>query len=88
VIYSPNTQPTPDIAEDVFHTWNVTDGTVRYDDDAGNNPDSPWADVQTAHADETITGIYVTTGFTAGADLSSMLSDFALNGESTHFGQG
>jgi hypothetical protein len=38
VIFSPNTQPTPDTAEGVSHKWVVTDGTVRYGDDAGNGP--------------------------------------------------
>ena len=41
VIFSPNTQPNPETSEDESHTWNVTEGTVRYDDDAGNNPDPP-----------------------------------------------
>jgi hypothetical protein len=41
VIFSPNTQPVPSVAEDVFHQWDVTEGTVRYDDDPGAAPTRP-----------------------------------------------
>src|SRR4051794_18173613 len=88
VIYSPNTQPALDVAEDVFHTWDARAGTVRYDDDPGDNPDSTWADVLADHGDDAISGIYVTIGFTGGTNLTGMLSDFAVNGDSFHFGQG
>jgi hypothetical protein len=94
VIFSPNTQPTPDVAEDVSHTWSVADGTVRYDDDAGDGSGpyglngAPFPDVVADHDSEVITGIYVTTGFSGGADLSSMLTDITINGATFHFGQG
>ena len=38
VTFSPNTQPFPLIAEDVLHRLDVTEGTVRYDDDPGAWP--------------------------------------------------
>jgi hypothetical protein len=79
VIFSPNTQPAKDTAEDVLHQWNVTGGTVRYDDDAGNGPDSPWATVKAAHAGEVISGIYVSAGFTAGTDLTALLRTLWVN---------
>ena len=59
VIFSPNTQPIPATAEDVVQEWVVHDGTVRYDDDAGTNPDDPWLDVKGDHADEAISSICV-----------------------------
>jgi hypothetical protein len=79
VIFSPNTQEDPETAEDVFHQWDVTGGTVRYDDDAGVGADSPWATVKAAHGDEVISGIYVTTGFSAGQDLMAMLRTLWVN---------
>jgi hypothetical protein len=79
VIFSPNTQPFPLVAEDVLHQWDVTEGTVRYDDDPGNGPDSPWQVIVAEHADEVISGIYVTVGFSAGTNLSGCLRTLAAN---------
>ena len=67
MIFSPDTQPVASVAEDVFHQWDVTAGTVRYDDDPGNGSDSPWQEIAADHADQTISGIFVTTGFSVGA---------------------
>ena len=86
VIFSPNTQPTPDVEEDVFHDWNVVTGTVRYDDDPGNVPDSPWAVVQAAHATEDIESICVSAGFSAGVPLAAILRTLGVNGEEFKFG--
>ena len=86
VIFSPNTQPTPDVEEDVFHDWNVVTGTVRYDDDPGNGPDSPWADVQAEHATEDIESICVSAGFSAGVPLAAILRTLGVNGEEFTFG--
>ena len=36
IIFSPNTQPNKDTAPGQFHTWDVTSGVVRYDDDCGD----------------------------------------------------
>ena len=79
VIFAPNTQPDPAVSEGDFHRWIVTSGTVRYDDDAGNNPDTEWATVQAAHANEVISGICVTTGFTAGTNLRALLRDLGVD---------
>jgi hypothetical protein len=64
----------------------VTDGTVRYDDDAGDGPDSPWHDVVAAHGAEKDLGIYVSAGFSAGQDLHVVLSDLTVNRTTLHFG--
>ena len=70
VIFSPDTQPVPSVAEDVYHQWDVTEGTIRYDDDPGVNPDSPWQEIAADHADQVISGIYVTVGFSIGTNLT------------------
>jgi hypothetical protein len=75
--------------EDEFHTYEVTAGDVRYDDDAcdGSPPgQQPWATVKAAHAGEVISGIYVTTGFTGGAPLVAILRTLSVNGEEFTFG--
>ena len=79
VIFSPNTQPFPMVAEGVLHGWDVTEGTVRYDDDAGAGPDSPWQVIAAEHADEIISGIYVTVGFSAGTNLTGCLRTLGVN---------
>ena len=76
--------------EDEFHTYEVTtatDAQIRYDDDpcSGPNP-GDFAAVQAAHAGETITGIYVTTGFAGGAPLAAILRTLKVNGEEFKFG--
>jgi hypothetical protein len=81
-IFSPNTQaPDPDVAEGPFHEWVATSGSWRYDDDAGNGPDMPYADLIADHGTETITNICVTTGNTAGTDLAALLRWLEINGE-------
>ncbi len=75
--------------EDEFHTYEVTAGDVRYDDDGcdGVPPaQQPWATVQAAHAAEVISGIYVTTGFAGGAELAALLRTLTVNGEAFTFG--
>jgi hypothetical protein len=81
VIFSPNTQPVPQTDENVDNAYNVVAGTVRYDDDSGNNPDEPWATIQTAHASEVISGIYVSAGFSAGLNLSVLLTHLGVNAD-------
>ena len=86
-IFSPNTQgPDSDTAEGPFHTWVTTSGLWRYDDDGGTGPSSPFAEVVAAHANEIISGIYVTTGFSAGADLSTLMLSFEVNGQEFDLG--
>jgi hypothetical protein len=77
-------------AEDSFHTFNVVGSDVRYDDDScdGVPPDQqPWATVVAAHGTELIDGIYVTTGFTGGTDLTAILRSLSVNGQPFVFGQ-
>ena len=73
MIFSPNTQPVPSIAEDVLHQWDVTEGTGRYGDDKGVGQDSPWHQIAAAPANEVISGIYVSVGFSAGENLTGCL---------------
>ena len=79
VIFSPNTQPVPSIAPGTLHQWSVTDGTVRYDDDAGFGRDSSWQQVAADHADDVISGIYVSVGFSAGDNLTGNLRTLGVN---------
>jgi hypothetical protein len=81
VIFSPNTQPLPQQTdENTANSYNVVAGTVRYDDDSGTQPDQAFATLQAAHADDVISGIYVSAGFSAGLDLSALLTDLTVNG--------
>ena len=74
--------------EKVFNTYEVTAGNVRYDDDPCNSGASqqPWATVKAAHADDVISGIYVTTGFSGGNDLAAILRTLSVNGHQFTFG--
>ena len=77
--------------EDVFRTYEVTDGTdeqIRYDDDACAGPPDglDWAETQAAHASEIISGIFVTTGFTGGVPLAAILRSLSVNGSEFVFG--
>ena len=71
VIFSPNTQPVPSVAEDVFHQWDVTGG--------GNGPDSPWSAIEAAHANQVISSIAVSVGFTIGTDLTGCMRTLGVN---------
>ena len=84
-------------AKNVFTTFEVVGSNVRYDDDscdgAGNHnfPGSPpgqqsWASVLAHHGTETISGIYGTTGFTGGSDLTALLRSLSVNGHTFTFG--
>ena len=86
-IFSPNTQaPDPDMAEGPFHTWVATSGSWRYDDDPGNGPDMPFADLIPGPRRRNHSGIFVTTGFTAGPDLNALMLSFEVNGQEFDFG--
>ena len=91
-IFSPNTQPPdPDTGEGPFHTWVATSGLWRYDDDAGSGGEygltgAPFSQVVADHGDEVISGIYVTTGFSAGTDLSALMLSFEVNGQEFDLG--
>jgi hypothetical protein len=86
-IFSPNTQaPDPDIAQGPFHEWVATSGSWRYDDDGGNAGDESFADLLADHGTETISGIYVSTGFTNGENLQALLRWMQINGTTYTFG--
>lgn len=83
--------------KNVFNTFEVVGSGVRYDDDScdgsgdHNFPGSPagqqtWASVLAHHGTETISGIYVTTGFTGGSDLTTLLRSLSVNGHTFTFG--
>ena len=73
--------------KDVFHTFEVVGSdSVRYDDDACTSGDQTWAAVVAAHGSDVISGIYVTTGFTGGSDLTALLRSVSVNGKAFTFG--
>jgi hypothetical protein len=76
-------------AENVFKTYEVTTGDVRYDDDScdGVAPDQQaWASVVAAHGSEVVSSIKVTTGYAGGATVSALLRSIKLNGTEYVFG--
>jgi hypothetical protein len=86
-VFSPNTQsPDPDIAEGPFHEWVATSGSWRYDDDVENGPDESFAQLLADHGSDTISGIYVTTGFSNGQNLQALLRWMQINGTTYTFG--
>jgi hypothetical protein len=62
IVFSPNTQPGKSVSSGRWQRWSVTEGTVRYDDDAGNGPDVSWDAVASAHSDETISRLSIQAG--------------------------
>jgi hypothetical protein len=84
VIFSANTQsPDADTDEGEFNEYVPTSGSVRYDDDPGNTPsaEAAFRTIQAAHADDTISGIYITGGFGgASTDVNVLLRWFEING--------
>ncbi|HEU4978360.1 MAG TPA: hypothetical protein VFT42_05660 [Solirubrobacteraceae bacterium] len=62
IIFSPNTQPSTTVSSGVWNKWEPTKGTVRYNDDAGNNPEIPWSQLIADHGNETITQIRLQAG--------------------------
>jgi hypothetical protein len=93
VIFDPTQCATTVPTENVFHTYEVTTGDVRYDNDGcdgGLPPPStfqePWATVVAAHGTEVVSGIRVTTGFTGGDTLAAILRSLKVNGSDFVFG--
>jgi collagen triple helix repeat protein len=73
--------------KNVFNTFEVVGSdSVRYDDDACTSSDQTWADVVAAHGSDVISGIYITTGFTGGSDLTALLRSLSVNGHTFTFG--
>src|SRR6201995_3413172 len=58
----PNNPQTKPINSGVWQNWVVTDGSVRYDDDAGNAPDMTWNQLITQHGTDKITQIRIQAG--------------------------
>jgi hypothetical protein len=86
IIFSPNTQtPDPDVAEGPFHEWVGTSGTWRYDDDPGSGGQygngAPLSQVIADHGTESISGIFISTGFSLGTNLAALLRWTEINGE-------
>jgi hypothetical protein len=86
VIFDPTACATTVPTESVFHTYEVTTGAVRYDDDGCTGAQQPWATVVAAHASEVVSGIFVTTGFTGGSTLAAILRSLKVNGTEFVFG--
>jgi hypothetical protein len=75
--------------KNAFHNFEVVGKDVRYDDDScdGVAPDQQrWSDVVADHGSEVISGIYVTTGFSGGSDLTAVLRGLSVNGHQFTFG--
>ena len=91
-IFSPNTQPPdPDTAEGPFHIWVATAGVWRYDDDSGAGGQygvngAPFGTVKQDHGTETISDLCISTGNTAGADLTALLRLWEINSKDYAFG--
>lgn len=62
ILYSPNTQSGGEQGVGSWATHDVVDGSVRLDDDAGNNPDKTWDDVLAAVGNKQIKDVRVTAG--------------------------
>jgi hypothetical protein len=86
VIFDPTACATTVPAESVFLTYEVTTGSVRYDDDACVGVQQPWATVVAAHGSEVVSRIVVTTGFTGGDTLAAILRSLKVNGTAFVFG--
>ena len=86
VIFSPNTQPVKETEAGVLHTWDVTKGTVRYDDDAGFGSDVSWDSVVAEYGEKEIESVAVSVGYSAGTDLTGTLRSLEVNNHSWKFG--
>lgn len=76
-------------AKNVFNKFEVVGNDVRYDDDScdGVAPDQQaWSDVLAAHGSDVISGIYVSTGFTGGSNLTALLRGLSVNNHQFTFG--
>jgi hypothetical protein len=74
VIFSPNTQAGRIVTEGLWQRWSATEGSGRYDDDGGNNPDVSWESIVAAHGDQTITRLSLQGGC-AGAYSDGTVAD-------------
>jgi hypothetical protein len=85
--FSPNTQFNKpfnyDDSQGAVHTWLVTHGTVRYNDDGDSSPagEKPWSEWVSQFGDAKITNINILNGCQAGANLTSVIRSLQVNGE-------
>jgi hypothetical protein len=86
VIFDPTACATTVPTESEFHTYEVTTGDVRYDDDPCVGSQQSWATVVATHGTDVVSGIYVTTGFTGGDTLAAILRSLKVNGTGFVFG--
>jgi hypothetical protein len=86
VIFDPTNCATTVPTESVFHTYEVTTGNVRYDDDPCTGLQQPWATVVAAHGSDVVSRIVVTTGFTGGNTLAAILRSLKVNNANFVFG--
>jgi hypothetical protein len=87
VIFDPTQCETFVPAKNVFTTFEVVgSSSVRYDDDSCVGGDQTWTSILANHGSETVSGIYVTTGFTSGSDLTALLRSLSVNGHTFTFG--
>jgi hypothetical protein len=62
VLFSPNTQPGDEQGLGTWATHDVLDGTVRFNDDAGTNPDITWSEVLDLAGDAQAKDVRFTAG--------------------------
>jgi hypothetical protein len=75
-------------AENTVNTISIDSTNTRYDDDAcgASAETKSFGEQVEAHGDDVISGIYVTTGFTGGTNLTATLKELAVNGRTFAFG--
>src|SRR3954465_15295203 len=72
-------------AQGVDQTFGTADDSVRYDDDLGASGQLTWDEVVEDHADDRITNVLVSQGYSMGSDVSAMLRSITFNGERFNF---
>jgi hypothetical protein len=90
LIFSPGSQPVPDVGPGPVHVWDATAGTWRYDDDDASKgvpygAGAAFSQVLADHGADLIVRITVTTGWTPCTGLSSTLVQWDINDESFVF---
>jgi hypothetical protein len=57
--------------------YEVTKGTVRYNDDPGSTPEVPWNTLVSQHKDDKVLYLLVTTGFSQSGTESGVLNSLS-----------
>jgi hypothetical protein len=86
VDFSPDSQGSgsPTVASGKTVHYDVTQGVVRYDDDAGDGSGpyglngAAWDTVVNDHSNDTVSGVYVSDGFACGGNLSAWLNSLTV----------